>query len=408
MYRLVALLTLGIAGAGLADTVVLKNGSRMQGEVVEDSPKQVVLKTRNGRVTLPRRLVKEVIEEAAPEPAPEAPPPAPVVPKPRPSAPAAPVADEAPFGGTRKDNFWARIQDRVQDGDRFEFTLRYHTLPLEVRRELDVRRAAGGFKPVWKGETVELEPAPYATKLTTTVWGIGLEAQGHEGFRSTGEGYDEHESQEFRGDRFGRLQGPEDTLTVSGRSFPCRIQSETLKSGIETRTWCHVDDTGHYALPRVLKREWNGVVVQELTAVRPTDEPEHYAPRDPGVRVGDRVTWREKAGPGADELVERTYVVEAVCPNQVRTRTTEGRRYSGWLYNRNNTREIYRRYVKHEETTLQLGGDDYLVMFHEGGVQRQWYRMWPDGRGRFPGLVRGELNGVPYRILVKIERVPRD
>ena len=101
--------------ATLADHVKLKNGNRIRGRIVEDTPKQVVIKTGSGTLTFPRRMVKEVVREAEPEPAPQpAPPTKPTPPsEPQPASPQRPPAKgQAPYGGALKDNFWARMRAR--------------------------------------------------------------------------------------------------------------------------------------------------------------------------------------------------------------------------------------------------------------------------------------------------------
>ncbi|MGE0708307.1 MAG: tetratricopeptide repeat protein [Planctomycetota bacterium] len=51
-------------GLARADVVVLTNGSKISGHVVEDGAERVVVKTPSGRVVLPRRMVKEVVRQS--------------------------------------------------------------------------------------------------------------------------------------------------------------------------------------------------------------------------------------------------------------------------------------------------------------------------------------------------------
>jgi hypothetical protein len=60
----VALFLLPLTAA--ADEVYLKNGGRLTGEVVEDSPTRVVLEAGPGRVTVPRSRVARVVDSASP------------------------------------------------------------------------------------------------------------------------------------------------------------------------------------------------------------------------------------------------------------------------------------------------------------------------------------------------------
>lgn len=395
-----------LCSVALADYVRLKNGNRIQGTIVEDSPTQVVIRTGNGKLTFPRRMIKEVVHEAAPEPAPDAQPvprrqPTPPPPKPAPGEPAT-AGGQAPFGGALEDNFWARMRARgVNDGDRFEFTLRFHTLPLEKRKGESFAAQAGGYTIELVGKEFKTVPAPYATAFTVTVGSLRLDPECALSWRWSGKDFKDRTTQiDFRSDKFPAPRGEQTTLEFAGRSFPCRIEEQTLDSGIKTRTWFHVDGRRR-AVPMILRREWDGVVVQELTAIRAAEDPGRLAPRDPGVRVGDRWTVHERP-PGGGELIERVYTVTDVCPNTIRGRDARGN-VGGWLYN-GQIRERYKTYALHKEESLTLaGGTSILTMFHEGGPQRQWWRMWPDGRDRFPGLVRGELQRKLYLELVEVE-----
>lgn len=58
------LLCLGLLAAARADVVHLKNGNTVSGTVVSEDDKEVVVKTADGKVVLPRALVKEVVKQS--------------------------------------------------------------------------------------------------------------------------------------------------------------------------------------------------------------------------------------------------------------------------------------------------------------------------------------------------------
>ncbi|MEW6355990.1 MAG: hypothetical protein AB1696_06685 [Planctomycetota bacterium] len=51
-----------------ADILVMKNGNRFEGEILQETPEKVVLKMNYGTMEFPRNQIKEVIKKAAPEP----------------------------------------------------------------------------------------------------------------------------------------------------------------------------------------------------------------------------------------------------------------------------------------------------------------------------------------------------
>jgi RNase P/RNase MRP subunit p29 len=61
---LALLLTLGLLAAARADVVHLTNGNTLSGTVVSEDEREVVVKTADGKVVLPRALVKEVVKQS--------------------------------------------------------------------------------------------------------------------------------------------------------------------------------------------------------------------------------------------------------------------------------------------------------------------------------------------------------
>ena len=55
-----ATLALGFVPTAQADVVVTKDGRRLEGTIVTDTKKEVVIETASGRVTVPRAEVREV------------------------------------------------------------------------------------------------------------------------------------------------------------------------------------------------------------------------------------------------------------------------------------------------------------------------------------------------------------
>lgn len=94
-----------LGGPALADVVELSNGNEVKGEVVDEAADPVVVKTPDGKLSFPKRMVKKVTREAgdqskggAPRST-EAPPPAATEAKPPPTATGSPPPPPPQAGG---------------------------------------------------------------------------------------------------------------------------------------------------------------------------------------------------------------------------------------------------------------------------------------------------------------------
>ena len=75
-----------------ADVLVLKNGNRFEGKIVDETPDKVVVEMQYGTMEFKRRNIKEIIRKAAP-----------VVPKPAPKPKPEPQAEDKPEKGPKAE-----------------------------------------------------------------------------------------------------------------------------------------------------------------------------------------------------------------------------------------------------------------------------------------------------------------
>ena len=303
-----------------ADTVVLNNGSKIEGRVVEDTPQQVVLEARGGRLTFPRRIVKEVIRAPLDEPSP----------KPRPSAEPAPSVKPSPSPTARPStsgagqqgwSAWQQFHTLIDGGERCRYVLRYHQLPTELRK-LQVAMARGSGFSWAPGIRDHTESAPVRTERIWDITRVGLDAIQFEEYLRGPDGETEHDSEHWDAARWRRQSPldrklPTETLTVSGHELTCVIKTKQHGGGkVTERYWVHVDERRRPGPLGVVKRMWGDAVVEQLTEI--ADRPDWVPPADCGLAIGDRFVFRrlKRTREGGHEEV--VYTVRATIPGMVR------------------------------------------------------------------------------------------
>jgi hypothetical protein len=362
-YRWSVLLVFAIASPSLADTVVLTNGNRFEGELQEDTPKRVVIKVRGGLLTFPRHLVKSVTKEAKPKP------------KPKPKTPKSSGADKqgvADWGKGR--NFWRDHRGDVKPGEVWHFkegsltgTNRFSRVGQKWQVE---RLRLDGVE--FRVTQVIKDPKAFDPGVTPAIF---TEEWPRAQDRRSKLQVDEQLKKQLAGAK-------SETLELAGRTFPCKVVVSQRKKQI-WRAWVHYRD-GRVRWPGMVQIRGAGKLLLQLKRIEPppADVPE---PPKLDARVGDRLVYETNG-------VKITRTVLRMCPSEVEMREERAGSNGKTVFKTTHRWKWLPNSPRGKPVSIRIAGRSFRVYEWKGPVRYGSFnrvRVAVDAKGRavFPGTL---------------------